>query len=125
MKMLRLLRRQRALLNCAPISHDRLADSSMRAAVARADDSDEFRNQQNLDRAVAELVHLIPIPPETAEWFSEKDLTVGSKWTWRKMARNPAVLAISIAVVVIAGVSVFQVLSGLMNFRDQRPLGSC
>ena len=116
MKMLRLLRRQRALLNCAPISHDRLADSSMRAAVARADDSDEFRNQQNFDRAVAEIVHLIPIPPETAEWFSEKDLTVGSKWTWRKMARNPAVLAISIAVVVIAGVSVFQVLSGLNEF---------
>src|SRR5437762_10388886 len=116
MKMLRLLRRQRALLNCAPISHDRLADSSMRAAVARADDSDEFRNQQNFDRAVAELVHLIPIPPETAEWFSEKDLAVGSKWTWRKMARNPAVLAISIAVVVIAGVSVFQVLSGLNEF---------
>src|SRR5438874_10665880 len=116
MKMSRLLRRQHTLLNCAPISHDRLADRSMRAVVARADDSDEFRNQQNFDRAVAELVHLIPIPPETAEWFSEKDLAVGSKWTWRKMARNPAVLAISIAVVVIAGVSVFQVLSGLNEF---------
>src|SRR6266702_8515101 len=116
MRMLRLLRRQRSLLNCAPISQDRLADRSMRAAVARADDSDEFRNQQNFDRAVAELVHLIPIPPETAEWFSEKDLAVGSKWTWRKMARNPAVLAISIAVVVIAGVSVFQVLSRLNDF---------
>jgi len=32
------------------------------------------------------------------------------------MARNPAVLAISIAVVVIAGVSVFQVLSRLNDF---------
>jgi len=116
MKMPRLLRRPRTLLNCAPISHDRLADRSMRAVVARADDSDEFRNQQNFDRAVAQIVHLIPIPPETAEWFSEKDLTVGSKWTWRKMARNPAVLAISIAVVVIAGVSVFQVLSRLNDF---------
>ena len=115
MKMSRLLRRQHTLLNCAPISHDRLADRSMRAVVARADDSDEFRNQQNFDRAVAEIVHLIPIPPETAEWFSEKDLTVGSKWTWRKMARNPAVLAISIAVVVIAGVSVFQVLRKLLG----------
>jgi hypothetical protein len=116
MRSLRLLRRKRALLNCAPISHDRPADRSMRAAVARADDSDEFLNQQNFDRAVAELVRLIPIPPETAEWFSEKDLGVGSKWTWRKMARNPAVLAISIAVVVIAGVSVFQVLSRVNDF---------
>ena len=88
----------------------------MRAAVARAKDSDEFRNQQAFDRAVAQLVALIPIPPETAEWFSEKDLAIGSKWTWRKMARNPAVLAISIAVVVIAGVSVFQVLSRLNDF---------
>src|SRR5437867_77244 len=116
MRMLRLLRRQRALLNCAPISQDRLADRSMRAAVSRADDSDEFVNQQSFDRAVAALVRLIPIPPETAEWFSEKDLVVGSKWTWKKMARNPAVLAISIAVMVIAGVSVFQVLSRLNDF---------
>src|SRR6266480_5136247 len=113
MRMLRLLRRQRSLLNCAPISQDRLADRSMRAAVSRADDSDEFVNQQTFDRAVAELVRLIPIPPETAEWFSEKDLVIGSKWTWKKMARNPAVLAISIAVVVIAGVSVFLLVSHL------------
>jgi len=116
MRMLRLLRRQRALLNCAPISQDRLADRSMRAAVSRADDSDEFINQQSFDRAVAELVRLTPIPPETAEWFSEKDLVVGSKWTWKKMVRNPAVAAISLAVMVIAGVSVFQVLSRLNDF---------
>jgi hypothetical protein len=116
MRRLPLLRRQRALLSCAPITHDRLADRSMRAAIARADDSEDFLNQQNFDRAVAEIVRLIPIPPETAEWFSEKDLAVGSKWTWRKMARNPAVLAISIAVVVIAGVSVFQVLSRVNDF---------
>src|SRR5437763_15862435 len=116
MTALGLLRRQRALLNCAPISQDRLADRSMRAAVSRADDSDEFVNQQSFDRAVAALVRLIPIPPETAEWFSEKDLVVGSKWTWKKMARNPAVLAISIAGVGSAGVSVFQVLSRLNDF---------
>src|SRR2546421_1318041 len=116
MRMLRLLRRQRALLHCAPISHDRLADRSMRAAVSHANSSTDFVNQQSFDRAVAELVRLIPIPPETAEWFAEKDLVVGSKWTWKKIVRNPAVLAISIAVVVIAGVSVFQVLSRLNDF---------
>jgi hypothetical protein len=116
MRMPWLSRGQRALLNCAPISQDNLADRSMRSAVARAAGSVEFVNQQSFDRAVAALVRLIPIPPETAEWFSEKDLVVGPKWTWKKMVRNPAVLAISIAVLVIAGVSVLQVLGRLNDF---------
>ena len=116
MKTLGLLRGQRSLLNCAPISEDRLTDRSMRSAVSRAAGSVKFVNQQNFDRAVAELIRLIAVPPETAEWFSEKDLAVGSKWTWKKMVRNPAVLAISIAVVVIAGVSVFNLLSHLNDF---------
>jgi hypothetical protein len=116
MKMPLLSRGERPLLNCAPISQDQLTDRAMRSAVARAAGSTDFGNQQNFDRAVASLVRLIPIPPEMAEWFSEKDLVVGSKWTWKKMARNPAVLAISIAVVVIAGISVFQVLGRLNDF---------
>src|SRR5438094_6781356 len=116
MKTLQLLRRRRALLNCAPFSNDQLADRSMRSAISRADGSDEFVNQQNFDRAVAALVRLVPIPPESAEWFSEKDLIAGSKWTWKKMVRNPAVLAISIAVVVITGVFVFQLLGRLNDF---------
>src|SRR5256884_4605215 len=116
MRTSRLSRGQRALLNCAPINQGKLADRSMRWAVSRAADSPEFANQQSLNRAVAALVALIPVPPETAEWFAEKDLVVGSKWTWKKIVRNPAVLAISIAVVVIAGVSVFQVLSRLNDF---------
>jgi hypothetical protein len=116
MRTPRLSRGQRALLNCAPISQDKTMDWSMRSAVSRAASSDEFLNQQSFDRAVAELVRLIPIPPETAEWFSEKDLAVGSKWTWKKMARNPAVLATSIAVVVIAGVFVLQLLTRLNEF---------
>jgi hypothetical protein len=106
----------RSLLNCAPISEDRPADRSMRAATARAADSTEFVSQQNFDRAMAELVRLIPIPAETAEWFSEKDLAVGPKWTWKKTVRNPAVLAISIAVAVIAGVSVIYLLGRLNDF---------
>jgi hypothetical protein len=116
MKMLSLMRRQRALLNCAPISARQPADRSMRSAISRADGSVEFANQQNFDRAVAGLVRLVPIPAESAEWFSEKDLVPASKWTWKKMVRNPAVLAISIAVVVIAGVFVFNFLSHLNDF---------
>src|SRR5438093_8757203 len=116
MKTLQLLRRRRALLNCAPFSNDQLADRSMRSAVSRADGSDEFVNQQNFDRAVAALVRLVPIPPESAEWFPDKDAIRGSKWTWKKMACNPAVLSISIAVAVIAGVFVFQLVSRLNDF---------
>jgi hypothetical protein len=116
MKKLGLLRRRRALLDCAPISPEHSTDRSMRSAIYHAAASAEFVNQQNFDRALAELVRLIPIPPETAERFSERDLAVGSKWTWKKMVRNPAVLAISIAVVVIAGVSVFDVLGRLNDF---------
>jgi hypothetical protein len=116
MKMPFLSHGQRSLLNCAPITEANLADRSMRSAVARAANSAEFVNQQNFDRAIAALVRLIPIPPETAEWFSEEDLVVGSKWTWKKMVRNPAVLAISIAVAVIAGVFVFQLVGRLNDF---------
>jgi hypothetical protein len=116
MKALPLLRRRYALLNCAPISHEHLIDRSMRTAVSRADGSNEFVDQQNFDRAVAELVRLVPIPPESAEWFSEKDGIRTRKWTWKRIVLNPAVLAISIALVVIAGVFAFQLVSRLNDF---------
>jgi hypothetical protein len=116
MKLLSLIRRQHALLNCAPIRAGQSVERSMRAAISRADGSPEFINQQNFDRAAARLVRLIAIPAESAEWFSEKALVPASRWTWKKMMRNPAVLAISIAVAVIAGVFVFNFLSHLNDF---------
>ena len=116
MRTLRILRRRRTLLNCAPISNDHLADRSMRTAVSRENGSDEFVNQQNFDRAVAEVVRLVPIPPESAEWFLDKEAIRAPKWTWRRIVLNPAVLAISIALLVIAGVFTFQVLSRLDDF---------
>src|SRR5437867_7501766 len=116
MNMPRLSRRQRALANCAPITEERARHRSMRSAVFRAGGSNEFVNQQSFDRAVAALVHAIPIPPETAEWFSTKDLVSPSKWTWKRTVRNPAVLAIGIALVVIAGVLVFQFVARLNDF---------
>jgi hypothetical protein len=116
MRTFRLLRRRRALLNCAPISHNHLADRSMRAAISREDGSEEFVNQQNFDRAVAELVRLVPIPPESAEWFSDKDAIRARKWTWRRIVLNPAVVAVSIALVVIAGVFTFHLLGRLSDF---------
>jgi hypothetical protein len=116
MKLLHSMRRRRSLLNCAPISAHESADHFMRSAIARADGSAGFLNQQNFDRAVARLVRLIPIPAESAEWFSEKDLVPASRRTWKNMVGNPAVLAISIAVAVIAGVFVFNFLSHLNDF---------
>src|SRR5499427_2434215 len=110
------MRRQRSLLECAPISARQTADRSMRVALSRADGSAEFADQQNFDRAVARLVRLIAIPAESAEWFSEKDLVPVSKRTWKNTLRNPAVLAISIAVAVIAGVFVFNFVSHLNDF---------
>ena len=79
MKMPSLIQRQRALLNCAPIAAHQSLDRSMRSAISRADGSADFVNQQNFDRAAAGLVRLIPIPAESAEWFSEKDLVPGSQ----------------------------------------------
>ena len=92
-----------------------MRDRTMRAVMFRAGKSSEFVNQQNFDRALAALVGAIPIPPETAEWFST-DLISPSKWTWKKTVRNPAVLAIGIALVVIAGVLVFQFVARLNDF---------
>jgi len=92
-----------------------MRDRPMRAVMSRAGKSSEFVNQQNFDRAVAALVRAIPIPPETAEWFST-DLISPSKWTWKKTVRNPAVLAIGLALIVIAGVLVFQFVARLNDF---------
>jgi hypothetical protein len=92
-----------------------MRDRPMRAVMFRAGKSSEFVNQQNFDRALAALVGAIPIPPETAEWFST-DLISPSKWTWKKTVRNPAVLAIGLALIVIAGVLVFQFVARLNDF---------
>src|SRR5438552_17006409 len=94
MKTFGLLRRQRALLNCAPISQDGLADRSMRSAVYRAAASADFGNQQNFDRAIAELVRRIPIPPVTAASFSEKELAMVSKSMWMKICRKQIYIAV-------------------------------
>jgi len=112
----RLSRRQRALVNCAPITEERTADRSMRSAMSRACSGNEFVAQQKFDRALAALVQTMPIPSETAEWFATKDLVPVSKWTWKKIVRNPAALAIGIALVVIAGVLVFQFIARLNDF---------
>jgi hypothetical protein len=115
MKTVRLSRRQRRLLSCAPISEERLSERSMRSAVFRARASGDFGNQQRFDRAVATLVRRVPVPPEIEEWFSNENLLPRTKLRW-KTAKNPAVLAVVIALAVIAGVSVLQFMEHRHDF---------
>jgi len=116
MKPVRLSQRERLLVHCAPARAERIDDRAMRAAVFRAAKSDEFVRQQQFDRAVAALVHAVPIPPETAHWFSSEALIARPKWTWKRAAKNPAVVAVGIACLVIAGVFIIQFIEHLHDF---------
>jgi hypothetical protein len=116
MKAARLTRSQRLLVVCAPINEQRLTDRAMRAAVFRARDSEEFGIQQSFDRAVAGLVQTVPIPPTVAEWFSHEKAIEPPKWSLKRAVKNPAVAAVGIALVVIAGVFAIQFAEHLHDF---------
>ena len=116
MKLTQLPRRHRILAHCAPIGEERAADRTMRTALLRARKTEDFAHQQKFDRAVNALVRTIPIPPEIAEWFSTEHVLSGPRKTWQRMARNPAILSIAIALTVIAGVFVFQFIEHLRDF---------
>jgi hypothetical protein len=116
MKPVHLTRSQRLLAVCAPINEQRMSDRAMRAAVLRARDSEEFGIQQSFDRAVAGLVQTVPIPPNVAEWFSHEKAIEQPKWSWKRAARNPAVAAVGIAFIVIAGVFAIQFVEHLHDF---------
>ncbi len=116
MKPAELSRHQRVLMNCAPIREEKIDDRAMRSAVFRARGSDEFVRQQAFDQALAGLVHTIPVPSEVSEWFSAKELAPVKKWSWKKIWRNPAVIAIVASLVVIAAVFALQVVERLHEF---------
>jgi hypothetical protein len=117
MKMPPLTRRQRALVQCAPFNEQRINERKMRAAVFRVRKGDDFINQQTFDRALAALVQATPIPAEVEEWFSKQTLAAPPRRTWKTVARNPAILAIAIAFVVMTGVFVFH----FMEHRNDFP----
>jgi hypothetical protein len=116
MKLAQLSRRQRVLAQCAPISEERIDDRAMRGAVSQARKTEDFAHQQAFDQAVNTLVRAIPIPSEIAEWFSTEHIISGPRRTWQKLMRNPAMLAIGIAVGVIAGIFIFQFIEHLNDF---------
>jgi len=104
------------LVQCAPFNEQRINDRSMRAAVFRVRKADDFANQQAFDRALAALVQATPIPAEVEEWFSKETMVAPPRWTWKKTAQNPAILAIGIAVAVMAGIFIFHIMEHRHDF---------
>ncbi len=92
----------------------------MRAAVLRAKgkgpNAAAFAHQQSFDRALAGLVRDIPVSAEISEWFRNEKLIPMQRRGWRKTVRNPVVLSIALALVVIAGVLVFIVMERMNEF---------
>jgi hypothetical protein len=121
MKWLKFWHRQRALAQCAPFSETRMHDKAMRIAAFRARKGRQtavgFAHQQAFDRGVADLARAIHVPKEAAEWFvNEKLVAAKRKRAWKKTARNPTVVAIGLAVVVILAIGVHNFLEHLKEF---------
>ncbi len=112
--------REKMLAHFAPITEKPGTDRRMRVAVLRARRSSSvatgFSHQQAFDKALATLVQATPVSAEISEWFRNEKLIPQSKRTWRKTAKNPAVLSAALALAVIAGVIVFIVLERMNEF---------
>jgi hypothetical protein len=119
MRGVSLSRRQRMLIQSAPISDERVNDRAMRAALHRARKTEELAAQRNFDRAITALVHAIPIPADISEFVPSETLISPRRLTWKKQARHPAFLATAIAVAVIAAVSIFQVVERMNRFPGE------
>jgi hypothetical protein len=120
MSVFRMSRREKALARIAPITDKPGTDRRMRVAVLRARRkgamAGEFDVQQAFDKAIARLVKDIPVSAEIAEWFRNEKLIPQTRRNWRKMLRNPAVLAAALAMLVITGIAVFNVLERMKEF---------
>ena len=120
MSVFRLSRREKALTRIAPITEKPNTDRRMRIAILRAKrrsvTAAEFAQQQAFDRAVSALVQAIPVSAEIAEWFRNEKLIPQKKRSWKKAARNPVVLSIALALAVIAGVFVMNVMERMSDF---------
>jgi hypothetical protein len=107
------------LLGCAPITEKSGMDRAMRAAVNRARHGKKaatFRQQQAFDASIAKLVRAIPVDEQLAEWFVNENLIPVVRRGWKKIVRNPVVIAIAIAALVISGVAAYRVYEHLNDF---------
>jgi len=107
------------LLGCAPITEKPGMDRAMRAAVNRARHGKKaatFRQQQAFDASIAKLVRGIPVDEQIAEWFVNENLIPVVRRGWKKIVRNPVVIAIAIAALVISAVAAYRVYERLNDF---------
>ncbi|HSP45894.1 MAG TPA: hypothetical protein VLO30_07875 [Chthoniobacterales bacterium] len=107
------------LLSCAPITEKGGVDRAMRVAIQRARHGKKaaaFGNQQAFDAAIAKLVRKIPVDAQIAEWFVNENLIPVVARGWKKIVRNPVVIAIGIALLVIGGVLAYRVHESLKDF---------
>lgn len=112
-------RRDSSLVDCAPITEKANTERAMRAAITRTRKSEQaadFAQQQAFDRAVASLVHSIPVAPEVAEWFANENLVPSGRRRWRKIVFNPVTGAIALALLVIATVVGYRVHERMHDF---------
>jgi hypothetical protein len=115
-----ILRRQRNLIQCAPIAEperrDRAMVSALKRARARPQRASALSAQRAFDEAVANFVRATPISPEIAQWFANETLMTPAKRDWKKTARHPAILAIGLAVAVMATIFVITFMERLQDF---------
>jgi hypothetical protein len=108
------------LLGCAPITDKPGTDRAMRMAIQGARRAPKkaatFGHQQAFDAAIAKVVRAIPVDAEIAEWFVKESLVPVVPRGWKKIVRNPVVIAIAIALLVIGAVVGYRVHEHLRDF---------
>lgn len=107
------------LLGCAPITEKPGMDRAMRVAINQVRHGKKaatFSHQQAFDAAIAKLVREIPVDAQLAEWFVKENLVPLTRRGWKKIVRNPVVIAIAAAVLVIGAVVAYRVNEHLKDF---------
>lgn len=107
------------LLGCAPITERPSMERAMRVAINRAKHGKRavtFGHQQAFDAAIAKVVHAIPVDEQVAEWFANENLIPVVRRGWKKFVRNPVVIAIAAAVLVIGAIAAYRVREHLRDF---------
>jgi hypothetical protein len=107
------------LLSCAPITDKPTMDRAMRVAINHARHGKRavlFGHQQTFDAALAKLVRDIPVDEQLAEWFVKENLVPVVRRGWKKIVRNPVVIAIASAALVIGAVAAYRVYENLHDF---------
>ena len=107
------------LLGCAPITERPGMDRAMRVAINHAKQGKKaaaFAHQHAFDAAIAKLVRDIPVDETLAEWFQHETLIPVVRRGWKKIVRNPVVIAIAIALLVIGAVVGYRIREHLNDF---------